>query len=439
MTPASDSTPRAATLIHNIGTLVTPARAAAPLRGADLADVISIDDAVIAIGGDGNIIAAGAASDVRASCHTDDDTHLCDARGGLAIPGLVDCHTHPVFAGDRAAEFELRNLGAGYEAIHAAGGGIRATVAHTRAALDAGTIAPRVREHLDWMLAAGTTTAEAKSGYGLSVEHELASLSVLRDVAAEHPVRVCGTLLAAHTVPAEYADRGADAYIDEVAIPAVHAVLDASDSTRGDVPLATAVDVFLERGSFDAAQTRQYFAAADRSRLQLRMHGDQFSDQGGIELAVDMQARSIDHLEALGPDDARLARLAASNVAAVLLPLSSLFLSRPWAPGRALVDAGAIIALASDFNPGSSYGESLTLAMTLAGVGCGLRAAESLTACTVNAAWVLGLHERVGRLEPGFAGDVVLLDQPSLQHLTYHAGSPAITHVFVAGREVSRS
>lgn len=419
--------PLAATIVHGIGTLVTPARQPAPLRGVALGAVLEVPRAAIAIDGDGTIVAAGAETDVRAAVEVDAETEYHDAHGALAVPGLVDCHTHPVFAGDRAAEFELRNLGAGYEEIHAAGGGIRASVARTRDALDDGSIAPQVRRHLDWMLAAGTTTAECKSGYALTLEHELESLRVLEAVAADHPLRTTRTLLAAHTVPVEY-DGRPDAYVDEVAIPAV-------ERARAEVR-ASAADVFLERGSFDRAQAERYLRAAQRAGLAARLHGDQFSDQGGVDLAIELGARSIDHLEALEPDADRLRRLAASDVAGVLLPLSSLFLGRPYAPGRELVDAGAVVALASDFNPGSSYGESLTLAMSLACIGCRLRAAEALTAATVNAAWVLGLDDRVGRLDAGWRGDVVLLDQPSLAHLPYHVGSPAVRAVFVGGRRI---
>lgn len=420
-------TSRAHTIIHGIGTLVTPARVPAPIRGADVAAVVEVTGAAIAINDDGAIIASGPEAEVRAAVSTDDDTAFHDAHGALAIPGLVDCHTHPVFSGDRAAEFELRNLGAGYEEIHAAGGGIRASVTRTRTALDDGTIAPQVRRHLDWMLAAGTTTAEGKSGYALTLDHELESLRVLQAVAKEHPLRMTRTLLAAHTVPVEY-DGRADAYIDEVAIPAAQRAV---REVR-----ASAADVFLERGSFDVAQAERYLVAAQQAGLAARLHGDQFTDQGGIELAVRIGARSIDHLEALEADASRLRTLAESDVAGVLLPLSSLFLNRPYAPGRELVDAGAIVALASDFNPGSSYGESLTLAISLACLGCRLRAGEALTATTVNAAWVLGLADRVGRLDPGYRGDVVLLDQPSLAHLPYHVGSPAVQAVFVGGLEV---
>jgi imidazolonepropionase len=277
------------------------------------------------------------------------------------------------------------------------------------------------------MLAAGTTTAEGKSGYALTLEHELESLRVLQAVAADHPLRTTRTLLAAHTVPVEYEGR-ADAYIDDVAIPAEQRAV---REVR-----ATAADVFLERVSFDLEQSRRYLLAARAAGLDARIHGDQFSDQGGIGLAIEVGAKSIDHLEALEPDAPRLRALAESQVAGVLLPLSSLFLGRPFAPGRELADAGAIVALASDFNPGSSYGESLTLAISLACLGCRLRAGEALTAATINAAWVLGLADRVGRLDVGYRGDVLLLDQPSLAHLPYHVGTPALRSVFVGGLEV---
>ncbi|MCW2961892.1 MAG: imidazolonepropionase [Thermoleophilia bacterium] len=415
---------RASIVIHGIGTLVTPARVPAPIRGADLRQVVEIPGAAIAIGDDGSILASGVEADVRAAITTGEDTRFHDARGALAIPGFVDCHTHPVFAGDRAAEFELRNQGASYEEIHAAGGGIRASVAKTRAALDDGSIGPQVRKHLDWMLAAGTTTAEGKSGYALTLHHELESLRMLGAIAEDHPIRIVRTLLAAHTVPVEF-DGDPDGYIDQVAIPAVR--------EAAATGLASAADVFLERGSFDRTQAHRYLTAARDAGLAARLHGDQFSDQGGIELAIEVGARSIDHLEALEPGDDRLRTLAASDVAGVLLPLSSLFLGRPYAPGRVLADAGAIVALASDFNPGSSYGESMSVAITLACLGCKLTAAEALTAATINAAWVLGLHDRVGRLDVGYRGDVVLLDQPALAHLPYHVGTPGIQSVFVGG------
>ncbi len=422
------TTATAATLITNIGQLVTAPAGSGPLRGTEMRDVLIIDDAAIAIDDAGIIVGVGSAREVTESVHTHDATEVVDAGGALVLPGFVDCHAHPVFAGDRAAEFELRNLGAGYEQIHAAGGGIRSTVGHTRRALSDGSIDERITRHFDWMIRAGTTTVEAKSGYALTLDGELESLVAAQRCAATHVLDVVGTVLAAHTVPAEF-DGRADAFIDEVAIPALRSAVDAG--------VATAADIFLERGSFDATQARRYLNAARDAGLMLRLHGDQFSDSGAVALAVELGARSIDHLEALAAGDARLQQLAASGVASVLLPLSSLFLGRPYAPGRALIDAGGIVALASDFNPGSSYGESLTLAMSLATIGCGLRADEALTACTANAAWVLGVSHQVGRLAPGFYADFVMFDQPDLRHLSYHVGTPGITGVFKAGHRVA--
>jgi imidazolonepropionase len=408
------------TLITNICQLVTPADGDGPVRGEAMAEPSVIEGAAIAIE-DGLIVKVGWESEVNQEFSK---ATTIDAQGALAIPGLVDCHAHPIFAGDRSDEFELRNLGADYEAIHAAGGGIQRTVQATRAALSAGALEERVRQHFDWQLAAGTTTSEAKSGYGLSIETELECLKTAASVARGHKIDVVQTILAAHSLPPEYDDT--DRYIDEIAIPAVrHAAADG---------VAAAADVFLERGAFTVEQSRRYLSAAREVGLELRLHGDQFTESGAVDLAIELGARSIDHLEATRADGAR--KLGASDVAAVLLPLSSLFLRRPYAPGRELIDAGAIVALASDFNPGSSYGESLTLAMALACTGCGLRIAEALTACTINAAWVLGLHEQVGRLAPGYQADVVLLDQPNLANLGYHVGTPGIRSVIKAGRVV---
>jgi imidazolonepropionase len=420
-------TDRAATFVHDIGVLATVAPdVPLPLRGSDLHDAVEhIENAAIAIDEAGNVLAFGREDDVRDMVEIDDATAMEDACSGLVTPGLVDCHSHAVFAGDRANEFDLRNRGASYEALHASGGGIRSTVAATRAALADQTIANDVRRHFDWMIARGTTTAEVKSGYALTIDGEIESLRVAAAASTHHPLRTVGTLLAAHTVPEEY-EGDSDSYIDAVAIPALAQV--ASNE------YVTAADVFLERGSFGLEQARRYLAAAIEHGLAARLHGDQFSDQGGIDLAIDLGARSIDHLEALEPDASRLRALADSDVAAVLLPLSSLFLRRPYAPGRALVDAGAIVAVASDFNPGSSYGESLTLAMSLAGVGCGLSAREAFAAVTANAAWVLDCGARAGRFTVGQPADFVVFDQPALEHLAYHVGSPGVQAVYVAGQ-----
>jgi imidazolonepropionase len=335
-----------------------------------------------------------------------------DGRGHAAIPGLVDCHTHAVFAGSRAAEFELRSGGASYEELHAVGGGILSTVEATRAAGEEGLRAA-LAEHRAWMLASGTTTFEAKSGYGLDRETELAMLRVVRDAGG------APTWLGAHAVPPEFED--ADAYLDfALAEVLPHAA-----------QIAEMADVFLERGAFDAAQARRYLEACSEAGLRLRLHADQFTEGGGIPLAVELEAVSVDHLEATGPEGVRT--VAGSDVTAVLLPVAALFLGRPMPPARALVDGGAIVALATDFNPGSAYCESLQITCALACTQMGLSPAEALVACTVNAAHVLGRAGRVGRLAPGFAADIVLLDSCDWRDLAYHLGGNHVAHVIHAG------
>ena len=338
-----------------------------------------------------------------------------DGRGRSAIPGLVDCHTHACFAGDRVEEFSLRAGGASYEELHARGGGILSTVRATRAAGEEG-LAAALAEHVGWMLRAGTTTFEAKSGYGLDRETELAQLRAIRDAGG------VPTWLGAHAVPPEFADEGGDAYLDFL--------LDEVLPEAAEV--AEAADVFLERGAFDADQARRYLSACRDAGLALRLHGDQFTEAGAIPLAVELGARSVDHLEATGP--AGVEALAASDVTGVLLPASALFLNRPMPPARALVDAGAAVALATDFNPGSAFCESLPLVCSLAATQMSLAPEEALSACTVNAAHVLDRAERKGRLAPGYDADIVLLAAEDWRHVVYHLGGPVVDTVVVGGK-----
>ena len=398
-------------LIRDLAQVVTPGAEAAPARGAALGEVTVTEDAFV-LCADGKVSAVGRMRDLGP---LPDDVRELDGRGRCAIPGLVDCHTHACFAGDRADEFALRATGATYEELHAAGGGIMATVRATRAASEF-DLEQLVRRHRDWMLRAGTTTFESKSGYGLDRETELASL---RAIAAAGGIP---TWLGAHAVPPEYADAGA--YLDF----ALEEVL--PEAAR----LAEAADVFVERGAFDVAQARRYLEACRAAGLVLRLHADQFTEQGALDLAVELGARSVDHLEATGPDGVR--RLGASEVIGVLLPVSALFLDRPMPPARALLDAGAAIALASDFNPGSSFCESLPVVCSLAATQLHLSPSEALTACTVNAAAVLGRADRVGRLAPGYAADVVLLNAPDWRYLAYHLGGPVVSGVVLGGEPV---
>jgi imidazolonepropionase len=396
-------------LIRDLAQVATSSGTDAPLRGDALGEVEVIEDAYV-LCADGRIAGVGR---MRELSRLDGDVDEIDGRGRCAIPGLVDCHTHIAFGGDRVEEFALRAGGASYEELHAAGGGILATVRATRA-LGEDELARVVRERRLAMLAAGTTTFEGKSGYGLDRETELASL---RAVAAVDGVP---TWLGAHAVPPEFAD--ADAYLDF----ALSEVL--PEAAR----LAEAADVFLERGAFDAARARRYLVACAEAGLALRLHGDQFTECGAVELAIELGARSVDHLEATG--DAGIRALAASRVVGVLLPISAAYLGRPMPPARALVDAGAAIALATDFNPGSAFSESLPLACWLACTQLRLAPEEALAACTVNSAHVLGLAARKGRLAPGYDADIVLLDAPDWRFLAYHAGVPLVADTIVAGR-----
>jgi imidazolonepropionase len=395
-------------LVRDLVQLVSPAGTAAPLRGADLGSLVQVDDAYLLIE-DGRISAAGS---IRELTPIAGDVEELNGRGLCAIPGLVDCHTHPAFVGDRVDEFSLRASGASYEELHAAGGGILSTVRATRAAGEEG-IRLAVDRHRGWMLRHGTTTWEGKSGYGLDRDTELASLRAVR-AAGGVP-----TWLGAHAVPPEFGD--ADAYLDFVL----------ADVLPEAAALADAADVFLEQGAFDAAQARRYLEASRAAGLVLRLHGDQFTESGAVPLAIELGARSVDHLEATGDEGVRA--LAASDVTAVLLPASALFLGRPMPPARALVDAGAAVALATDFNPGSAFCESLPLVCSLAATQLGLSPAEALVACTVNAAHVLGRASTVGRLAPGYAADVVLLDAPDWRYVAYHLAGDIVDTVIVGG------
>jgi imidazolonepropionase len=395
-------------LVRDLAQLVTPAGDETPLRGDALGRVEVLEDAFVLCDG-GRITATGRMRELE---RLEGEVEEVDGSGRCAIPGLVDCHTHACFAGDRVEEFSLRARGATYEELHAAGGGILSTVRATRAAGEA-ELQAAVARHRDWMLRAGTTTFESKSGYGLDRETELASL---RAIAAEGGVP---TWLGAHAVPPELA--GADAYLDFILAEVL------PEAAR----LAEAADVFVEDGAFETAQARRYLEACRDAGLALRLHADQFTERGAVPLAIELGARSVDHLEATGLEGVRA--LGASEVVAVLLPVSALFLDRPMPPARALADAGAAIALATDFNPGSSFCESLPIVCSLACTQLHLSPEEALAACTVNAAHVLGRSDRIGRAAPGYDADLVLLEAPDWRHLAYHLGGDLATTVIRRG------
>ena len=402
-----------ALLVRNLAQLATPSAGAAPLRGAALRDVTVLENAFV-LCREGTIEQIGRMSELGPLAG---DVEELDGTGLCALPGLVDCHTHPAFGGDRVEEFSLRAGGASYEELHAAGGGILSTVRATRE-LGEDVLRERVERHARWMLDHGTTTWEGKSGYGLDRETELASLRAIRDAGG------VATWLGAHAVPPEFDD--GDAYLDFLL----------ADVLPEAAQVASAADVFLERGAFDAAQARRYLGACRDAGLALRLHGDQFTESGAITRAVELGARSVDHLEATGLEGARA--LAASEVVGVLLPASALFLDRPMPPARALVDAGAALALATDFNPGSSFTTSLPLVCSLACTQLHLSPEEALSAVTVNAAHVLGVGRDRGRIVAGLRADLLLIDAPDWRHLAYHLGGGIVAAVIRDGSVAHR-
>ncbi|HEY1316165.1 MAG TPA: imidazolonepropionase [Gaiella sp.] len=399
-----------ALLIRDLAQVATHRGVGGPLRGDALRGLEVIEHAYVLVHG-ATLASVGPMRDLPS---LGPDVEEFDGSGLSAIPGLVDCHTHPAFAGDRAHEFSLRAAGATYEELLAAGGGILSTTRATRAA-GADALLEIVARHRDAMLAHGTTTFEGKSGYGLDRDTELGQLEA---VAAAGGVP---TWLGTHAVPPEHPD--ADAYVDW----AIADVLPAA------AELAVAADVFVERGAFGIEPARRYLEACAAAGLALRLHGDQLTEMGAVPLALELGARSVDHLESTGADG--VAALGRSDVAAVLLPVAALYLDRPMPPARALVDAGAIVALATDFNPGSAFCESLAVVSTLACTQLGLSPEEALGAMTVNAAHVLGFPDR-GRLEPGLRADVVLLDAPDWRHLAYHLAGDVVHTVVREGRVV---
>lgn len=346
-----------------------------------------------------------------------------DAGGRLVVPGLVDCHTHLAFGGWRSEEFELRILGKSYLEIAAAGGGIASTVAQTRAA-DTPALLDRCKGHLAGMAELGITTVEAKSGYGLSLEQELRLLGIYQELGGG-PQRVVPTLLAAHVVPADYRDRRT-AYVDLVAEDIIPRV--------GAAGLARFCDVFVEESAFSVAEARRILLAGRRHGLRPKLHADQLSSGSGAELAAEVGAVSADHLERIS--DGGIAALAAAGVVAVSLPFASLYLNAAPLPARRLLTAGAAVAVATDFNPGSAPSYHLPMAMTLACTLQRMTPAEVLNGATIVAARAVGLEEEVGSLEAGKSADFAILDADSVEQWLYHLRANACVRTVAQGETI---
>ena len=403
-------------LITGISQLVT-AEGPGPKRGRAMRGIKLVEQAAIAISS-GLIVWTGKASD-----WSDEAASTIDVGDRAVVPGLIDPHTHAVWAGDRLNDFEARTSGVTYEAILAAGGGIRSTIRATSAASRDELVA-LTKPRLDALVASGATIIEIKSGYGFTPAAELTMLEAIRTLSTTVPARIVPTLLI-HIPPAIQSERP-----DYVA----HVCNDLIPETAKR-KLATSVDVFVEKEAWSVAETESILRAARHHGLAVRLHSDQFHSIGGVELGIRFNALSIDHLEASGPE--QIAQLAASTTIATILPGVSLHLGTPAAPGRKLIDAGAAVAIGTDLNPGSAPLFSASTAMALAVRLNGLTAQEVLVAGTVNAACALGLTN-AGRIEPGCPADFLVLHSNDWRDLSYTLGANPVRDVWIGGRRLNR-
>lgn len=407
--------------IRNAACLATPIGRTAR-RGREQGEILRLRGAALRAE-DGVFVFVGTESDYARHYAGRPADETVDATGRTVLPGFVDAHTHPVWAGDRGAEIGRRLAGESYAAIAAQDGGIHSTVRATRAAPD-DELRRLVRRRLALMLAHGTTTVEAKSGYGLTVEHELKALRLLRSLSASPGLpRIVPTLLAAHEIPAEYRDRRKDW------LEAIEREIVPRAAREG---LARFCDVFCEQGVFTVEESRLILLAARRHGLEPRLHADELALSGGARLAAELRAASADHLLFIGADE--IAALAEAGTVAVILPGTAWWMRSRRAPARALIASGVPVAVASDSNPGTCYTESLASVAAHACLDSGLSVEETLTGMTLNAAASLGLASEIGSLEPGKSADAVLLDAPDDRHLVYHWGVNLVAAVVSGGR-----
>ncbi len=409
--------------IRNIACLATPLGSSAR-RGKAQGEVRRIPNAAVRAE-NGRLVFVGTESDYkREYAGRLADTSL-DATGRAVIPGLVDAHTHPVWLGDRGPEIGRRLAGESYATIAAEGGGINATVRATRAGSDE-DLRETVTRRLGTMLAHGTTTAEAKSGYGLTEKDEIRALVLLKELQADTSIpRLVPTLMAAHEIPPEFRENR-DEWVRIVADEIVPRVAREN--------LARYCDVFCEQGVFTVPESRRILEAARRAGLGLRVHADELALSGGAMLAAQLKADSADHLLFIG--EAEIAAMAASGTVAVVLPGTAWWMRSRRAPARALIEAGVPVAIASDSNPGTCCTESLAAVAVHACLDSGLSVEETLTGMTLNAAASLGLAAEAGSLEPGKSADLVILDAPDDRHLIYHWGINLAAAVVSRGRVV---
>ncbi len=400
--------------------LVTLAGPKRPRIGLEMSELAIVRDGGMLIR-DGKIERVGPSGEIEKQAA---GAEVVDAGGRVVLPGFVDAHTHPVFAGNRLDDFERRARGETYEQIAKAGGGIWSSVEKTRAASEADLFA-QARKHARWFLNCGTTTVEAKSGYGLTVNDETKILRVIRRLNQETQLECVPTFLGAHAIPRE---QSADAYVDVV----IGEMLPRVTSEK----LAEFCDVFCERGYFDIEQARKIFTAAKKQGLKLRMHVDQLSNSGGAKLAAELGAKTADHLEKT--DEEGIAAMKSASVQPVLLPGSVYALgSNVYPRARAMIDAGLAVVVATDFNPGSSPTPSMPMVLSLACTQMKMLPAEAITASTINAAYSLDRGGNIGSLEPGKLANFAIFDCEDHRELAYWFGVPLVHSVYVRGRRVS--
>ncbi|MGE0884955.1 MAG: imidazolonepropionase [Blastocatellales bacterium] len=403
----------------NCSQLVTLAGPERPRVGEEMRELSIIKNGAMIVR-DGLIETVGTPEEVEPAITA--DCEIIDANQRIVLPGFVDAHTHPVFAGNRADEFELRAAGATYQEIAAAGGGIRSTVGKTRQASEDELIESGKR-YAEWFLRCGTTTVEAKSGYGLTTEDELKMLRAIRRLNEETPLEYVPTFLGAHVVPEEFKGRNS-AYVDLIIEEMLPKVVEER--------LAEYCDVFCEEGAFTIEESRRVLTAAKRLGLNLRVHADQLTLGGGAKLAAELGATTADHLEQT--DDEGISNLKSANIQPVLLPCSVLMIgSSRYANARAMIDAGLAVVIATDFNPGSSPVASMLLALTLASTQMKMTPAEAITAGTINAAYSLGRGAEIGSLEAGKRADFVIHDCGDYRELAYFAGLEHPSQVYARG------
>ena len=394
-----------------------------PLAGPDLSAWTIIERGYVACVDD-KIVAVGAMDDLDLA-RLGPETRLVDATGCVVMPGLVECHTHLVFGGNRAHEFERKLRGESYLDILAGGGGILSTVRATRAASEAELLANALH-HLDGFRRYGITTVEAKSGYGLDRDTELRLVRVAREAGRQQPVRVVPTFLGAHVVPPEFKEAGPRAYVDFI-------LREVLSDLKGE---AAFVDIFCEEGAFPLDVSRYYLEQAHKMGFGLKIHAEQLHDLGGCEMAAALGAVSVDHCDYLTPAAAaRIAQQTQGRTVAVLLPLVPLFLRQEkYAPGREFIDNGLPVALSTDFNPGSCPSKNLWLALSIACLKMGFTPKEAVAAATLNAAWALGHAADCGSLAPGKRADLLVLNVGSVAEIPYWLGENPVREVIIGGQ-----